>query len=168
MICRGKEGAERGRWGGGEEAEREPLEKLLDMKHPRENTNLRVPPPCPPGQARGCREAESTDVRTVPASLCLVSASPTKCIYLTNVAPNSLAADEVYLMAVKQVKRSYVFVSVYVSIKKHTTKHTKRTELLTALHTTKQNPGMYLGRNADFTQELAWKRQISLFSQSNG
>lgn len=57
MKCRGKEGAARGRKGDGEDAEREPSEKLLDMKRPRENINLWAPPPCPPRAGTGVQRS---------------------------------------------------------------------------------------------------------------
>ena len=79
-------------------------------------------------------------------SVTFVFQSPAKCIYLTNVTQNSLVADEVYLMAVKQVKHSLHFSSLFMFLSKK-----KKIELVTALYTLKQSRGIDLGSNANFT-----------------
>lgn len=81
-------------------------------------------------------------------SVTFVFQSPAKCIYLTNVTQNSLVADEVYLMAVKQVKHSLHFSSLFMFLSK---KKKKKIELVTALYTLKQSRGIDLGSNANFT-----------------
>lgn len=103
---------------------------------------------CPQGRGKGA-EKQTIYPRTLHARVFpSVLQSPTKCIYLTNVTQNSLAADEVYLMAVKQVKHSLHFLSLFMFL----SKKKKKTELVTALYTLKQNRGIYLGSHANFTQ----------------
>jgi hypothetical protein len=59
-------------------------------------------------------EPWEASLRTLVACFCVSILISTKCIYLTNVTPNRLAADEVYLMALKQVRHALYFLGLFM------------------------------------------------------